>query len=105
MFDFTALSLGGVQLIALVFGLTEFLKVNLNWEGKKVTILAALLGVVVLTCYQLIGIVPEPYSQVLTIFFTSIAGGLSAAGYFKFIDKRAPARYDDAERVSGRVDG
>lgn len=92
MFDAESFALGGIQLIALVFGLTEFIKSLLNWEGKKVTMLAAGLGAVVMVLYQLIGIVPEPYSQVMQIVFASAAFGLSASGYYKFVDKRLPEK-------------
>lgn len=91
MFDVESFAVGGVQLIALVFGLTEFLKGAFNWDGKKVTFLAASLGVVVFVAYQLIGIVPEPYGQIVTIVFTSVTFGLSASGYYKFFAKRIPA--------------
>lgn len=88
MFDPSNFVLGGVQLMALVFGLTEFLKSALHWEGSKVTVLAAVLGALVLVCYQLIGVVPEPYGQVVEIVFTSLAFGLAASGYYKFADAR-----------------
>jgi len=91
MFDPEAYVVGGVQLIALVFGLVEFLKGLLGWSGKRVTMLAAVLGAVILTAYQLIGIVPQPYGQAVEILFTSAAFGLAASGYYKFISKRAPA--------------
>ena len=57
---------------------------------EKVTFLAASLGVLVFVAYQLIGIVPEPYGQVVTIVFTSVTFGLSASGYYKFVAKRLP---------------
>lgn len=90
MFDAESFALGGVQLIALVFGLTEFIKSAINLDGKKVTLLAAALGAIVMIAYQLIGIVPEPYGQILNIVFASSAFGLSASGYYKFINKRLP---------------
>ena len=84
MFDAYELAFGGIQLIALVFGLTQFVKEAFNMEGKKVTLLAAGLGAGVMVAYQLIGIVPEPYEQVLNVVFSSSAFGLSASGYYKF---------------------
>ena len=79
-------------MLALVFGLTEFIKSLAGWEGKKVTMLAAALWAIVMVLYQLIGIVPEPYRQILQIVFASAAFGLSASGYYKFIDKRLPEK-------------
>lgn len=90
MFDPEAFTVQGIQLIVLVFGLTQFIKELLSWEGKKVTILAAAMGAVVMVAYQLIGIVPAPYEQVLNVVFTSAAFGLSASGYYKFAAERLP---------------
>lgn len=92
MFEAESFVIGGVQIIALVFGLTEFIKTALNLEGKKVTLLAAALGAVAMALYQLIGIVPEPYGKILEIVYLSAAFGLSASGYYKFIDKRLPEK-------------
>jgi hypothetical protein len=90
-FDPNVIAVGGVSLIVLVFGLLEFIKEAFNLSGKIVTVIAACLGVVVMVAYRLIGIVPEPYSQVVDIVFASLAFGLAASGYYKFINKRAPA--------------
>lgn len=93
-FDPQSFVVGGVSLIALVFGLTEFFKDLFNLSGKRVTVLAAIMGAVVLVAYQLIGIVPEPYGQVAQIFFTSLAFGLSASGFYKFGAARLPKLSD-----------
>lgn len=85
MFDVTAFTVNGVQLVALVFGLTQFIKEAFGWEGKKVTVLAASLGAVVMVAYELIGIVPDPYGQIVGIVASSIAFGMSASGYYKFV--------------------
>ncbi len=87
MFDPTTFAVGGVQLIALVFGLVQFIKENAGMEGKKVTLLAAGLGAAIMVIYQLIGIVPEPYGQIVEIVFNSSAFGLSASGYYKFFTR------------------
>jgi len=87
MFDPTAFVLGGVQLIALVFGLTQFVKTLLSWEGQKVTVLAASLGALLMVVYRLVGIVPEPYGQIVDIAVNSLAFGLSASGYYKFFTR------------------
>ena len=84
MFDAYELAFGGIQLIALVFGLTQFIKINAGMEGKKVTLLAAGLGTGVMLSYELIGIVPDPYGLILGMIFSSLAFGLSASGYYKF---------------------
>ena len=88
MFDAYELAYGGIQLIALVFGLTQFIKEAAGMEGKKVTLLAAGTGVGVMVAYQLIGIVAEPYGQILGIVFSSVAFGLAASGYYKFATRK-----------------
>jgi hypothetical protein len=85
MFDVTAFTVNGIQLIALVFGLTQFIKELLGWDGKKVTALAATLGALVMVAYELIGILPEPYGQIVGIVTASLGFGLAASGYYKFV--------------------
>lgn len=94
MFDPESFAVGGIQLIALVFGLTQFIKELLGWSGQKVTVLAASLGALVMVAYQLIGIVPAPYEQVVNIVFSSIAFGMAASGYYKFAAERLPKESD-----------
>lgn len=88
MFDPNSYVVGGVTLIAVVFGLVEFLKTALKWDGSKVTILAAVLGALLMGLYQLQALLPAPYAQVYEIVIVSITFGLSASGYYKFIDAR-----------------
>ncbi len=92
MFDPESFFVGGVSLIALVFGLTEFLKTLLGWSGSKVTVLAASIGAVVMILYKLIGFVAEPYGTIVEIVFVSIAFGLSASGFYKFTSSRLAAQ-------------
>lgn len=88
MFDPNSFVVGGITLIAVVFGLVEFLKNALGWEGKKVTVLAAGLGALLMGLYQLQSVLPAPYAQVYEMVVVSITFGLSASGYYKFIDAR-----------------
>jgi hypothetical protein len=90
MFEFEAFAVNGVQLIAVVFGLVEFFKHLFNLEGKAVTALSMCMGILVMVAYQLIGIVPEPYGQIVGIVAASVAFGLSASGYYKFLAPRLP---------------
>ena len=90
MFDPSSFVVGGVTLIAVVFGLVEFLKNALNWEGKKVTVLAAVLGAALMVLFQLQTVLPAPYGEIYEMFVVSITFGLSAAGYYKFVNARAP---------------
>lgn len=89
-FDPQAFSVGGVALIAVVFGLVEFIKNLVPIEGKAVTALSMGMGILVMIVYQLIGIVPEPYGQVVEIVIMSVTFGLTASGYYKFATRNEP---------------
>lgn len=90
MFDPESFVVGGVQLIVLVFGLVEFAKAAFNMQGKSVTVLAALMGAILMIAYQLQTLLPMPYAQMYEITVTSLAFGLSASGYYKFVSARLP---------------
>lgn len=92
MFDPGGIVFAGVSLIALVFGLTEFLKVQFSLEGKAVTWLAAIIGLVVITAYKLIPLIPGLYGQILEIIFTGLAFAMAASGFYKFTAPRLPER-------------
>jgi hypothetical protein len=83
MFDANIL-VGGVSLMALVFGLTEFIKDLIGWTGKKVTALAAGLGLVLYGIAEALAYVPEPYNAIVVAVFGSLAFGLAASGFYKF---------------------
>ena len=84
MFDVSGFAIAGVSLIALVFGLTEFLKTLLEWEGKKVTALSASIGFVAMATYNGLTYIPEPYNAIVTGIVASLAFGLAASGFYKF---------------------
>jgi hypothetical protein len=88
MFDPGSFMVGGVTLIAVVFGLVEFIKNAFNMDGKKVTIMAAVMGAVLMVLFQLQTVLPAPYAQVYEIAVVSITFGLAASGYYKFVDAR-----------------
>ena len=84
MFDVSAFAVGGVSLIVLVFGLTEFIKVQFDLEGKAVTTLSASLGFGLMGVYQGLQYIPEPYEAIVTGVVASLAFGLAASGFYKF---------------------
>ena len=94
MFDPGSAVVGGVEVIVLVFGLVEFFKSLLNLQGKTVTVLAAVMGMVLFVAYRLIGLIPAPYELVVEIVFQSLAFGLAASGFYKFAAARLPQRAD-----------
>jgi hypothetical protein len=80
----------GIPLLLMVFGLVEFFKDLFNMEGKKVTLLAISMGILLYVPVQLIGLIAAPYELILSIVYGSLAFGLSASGYYKFVAKRVP---------------
>lgn len=83
-FDPTIFAVGGISVIAVVFGLTEFIKDLLSWEGKKVTALASCLGALMMVLYQLQSFLPEPYGKIYLTVMMSLTFGMSASGYYKY---------------------
>lgn len=90
MFDPGSYVVGGVALIAVVFGLVEFIKDVFSLEGKVVTVLAALLGAILMALFQVQALLPPLFAQVYETFIISITFGLSASGYYKFVNARLP---------------
>ena len=90
LFDPSSFEIGGVVLLGLVFGLVEFIKDAFDMSGKPVTFLAAGLGVLFFVAQQLMDLLPEPYSLIVTIVVGSISFGLAASGYYKYLNKRLP---------------
>ena len=90
MFDPSNAIVGGVSVIALVFGLVEFLKSLFTLDGKKVTVLSAILGLVLYALFAAIGLLPAPWDQYLTILFQSLAFGQAASGFYKFATRNQP---------------
>ena len=84
LFDPNSAVVGGVSVIALVFGLVEFLKSLFSLDGKKVTVIASVLGLVLYALFAAIELLPAPWNQILTILFQSLAFGLAASGFYKF---------------------
>lgn len=88
MFDPNSILVSGMSLLVLVFGVVEVLKDWFSISGKVVTAISAGLGIVFYVIYSLIGILPNPYEQIVTIVFQAVAFGLAASGYYKFISQR-----------------
>jgi hypothetical protein len=88
--DFNNLAIQGVSLIALVFGLVEFFKSLFNMSGKAVTALSMAMGVVVMTAFQLIPLLAQPYETIVNVAVLSITFGLAASGFYKFTNARLP---------------
>ena len=88
MFNPNEFVIGGVLLIPMVFGLTEFLKSVLPIEGKNVTILSFALGLVLYFLNALSGYLPGLYAEIYNIFVQGLTIGLTASGFYKFAAAR-----------------
>lgn len=86
-FNPEALAIGGVQLIALVFGLVEFIKANTPISGKAVTWLSFGLGAVLYLALNLDAFLPGA-GRFVTLAVQMLTVGLAASGYYKFLSER-----------------
>jgi len=82
--DFTALEFGGVGVLVMVFGLTQFFKTLFNMEGKAVTGLAMGMGLLAVAGVELLQFLPEQAIPIAEAVYRTIAAGLTAAGFYKF---------------------
>lgn len=78
----------GIPLIVLVFGLVEFFKHLFTLEGKQITLLSMLMGMIVMISFQLVDLLPETYNTVYNVVIGSVVFGLTASGYYKFVTDR-----------------
>ena len=82
-----SLVVNGVSLMALVFGLVEFLKTLLEWEGKKVTILSAVIAFAFAMLFQAISYIPEGVRLWVEFAIYGLSVGMAASGYYKFVTR------------------
>ena len=84
MFDPTSFTIAGIQLIVFTFGIVQLLKDWFAWEGKKVTALSAITGMLVMAIYQVMQFLPPEVIPYFEAVFLSVGMGLAASGYYKF---------------------
>ncbi|MCJ7584881.1 MAG: hypothetical protein MUO30_08960 [Anaerolineales bacterium] len=89
MQDFSTLLIGGIPLIAVIFGLIEFLKV-FGLKGRILTILSLLLGFALAIAYKLTLGLPVDYAGWMAVIFFGLAIGLTTSGIYDFLDDRFP---------------
>lgn len=82
--DFTALEFGGVGVLLMVFGLTQFFKSLFNMEGKSVTALAMGMGVLAVGGMEALQFLPAEAVPIAEAIYRTIAAGLTAAGFYKY---------------------
>jgi phosphoglycerol transferase MdoB-like AlkP superfamily enzyme len=82
---FSSLLIGGIPLIAVIFGLVEFLKV-FGLKGRILTIISLLLSMAFGILYKLSLAMPfDLYSWFAVIVF-GLALGLTTSGIYDFLD-------------------
>lgn len=92
MTDFSTLLVGGVPLMLVVFGIVEFSK-SLGLKGAWLTVVSLVLGMVFGICYQIATKgVPIDFPTWFSAVVFGLAIGLTASGFYKFVDARLPAK-------------
>lgn len=97
-FEPGTVAIGGVLLLPLVFGLVEFIKSAFNMDGKAVTILSFFLGFAAMCVVQCAEMYPE-FGKWAVFVTLALTMGLSASGFYKFVDARTSkaSDYDDLQ--------
>ena len=83
-FNPESFAIGGISLIIFTFGAVQALKEWFSMEGKKVTILSTVMGVLVMGIFQAMQFLSPEIIQYVQAVFISLAFGLSTSGYYKF---------------------
>jgi len=89
MQDFSTLLIGGIPLIAVIFGLIEFLKV-FGLKDRVLTICSLLLGLILGVAYKLTLGLPVDYAGWMAVIFFGLAIGLTTSGIYDFLNTRFP---------------
>ena len=89
MQDFSSLLIGGIPLIAVIFGLVEFLKV-FGLKDRILTVASLLLGLALGIAYQFSLAVPTDYAGWLSVIVFGLAIGLTTSGIYDFLNVRFP---------------
>ncbi len=88
--NFDNLLVGSFPLIAVVFGLVEFIK-SLGLKGQWLTIISLLLGLVFGMAFRVSSFgVPIGFTGWFEVVVFGLAIGLTTSGFYKFIDARLP---------------
>jgi ABC-type uncharacterized transport system permease subunit len=91
--DFSNFVLNPVTLLAVVFGIVEFIK-SLGVTGNTLRWVSLGVGVILAIVFQTTTLFPAISPYIETIFF-GIAVGLAASGIFSFINNRIPTKKEE----------
>ena len=90
MFDLSVLLVGAIPLMAVVFGLVEFVK-SLGVKGRWLTVISLFLGLAFGLAYQLSQAgFPAAYAGWFELVIFGLAIGLVASGFYDFANARWP---------------
>lgn len=88
--DFSILLVGSIPLIAVVFGLVEFMKA-FGVAGRWLTLASMLTGITVGMSYQIaLAGIPAGFAGWFEIVIFGLALGLVASGFYDFANSRFP---------------
>ena len=88
MFDISTLLVGGIPLVAVIFGLVEFVKA-FGLKGRWLTGVSMLLGLACGISYQIANAgIPTGFAGWFAVAVFGLMLGLVASGFYKFIDAR-----------------
>jgi hypothetical protein len=88
--DFSNFVLNPVTLLAIVFGVVEFIK-SLGVTGNPLRWISLGVGVILALVFQSTTLFPAVSPYIETVFF-GLAVGLAACGIFSFINNRIPSK-------------
>ena len=82
-------AIGGIEVIALIFGIVEFAK-SLGVNGKKSQLLAMVLGFVLVGTSQAItgDMLSADIAIYIELVVKALAGALATMGFYDFVNKR-----------------
>jgi len=88
--DISTLLVGGIPLVAVVFGLVEFIK-SFGLKGHWLTGVSILLGLAFGIAYQIANAgVPMSFAGWFSMVVFGLIIGLVASGFYDFVDTRMP---------------
>ena len=92
-FDFAALTVGGVSIALLTFGIVETFKLfGVKDWGTRVVALGVALVLTAVTLAIEQGLMPAAAIPWIKLAIGTLAGAVSAMGFYGFVDKRTVRR-------------
>jgi hypothetical protein len=92
MTDFTQLLISGIPLLAVIFGLVEFIK-SFGLKGNWLTVTSLLLGLAFGIAYRFaVDGIPVGFAAWFVVIIFGLSLGLIASGFYDFANKRFPKR-------------